>query len=141
MLKRSLDDREALLENRETELEYLTQNAQRKINEEKKNYKRREKYKDRLQELQNQWMSLSVREKKLAEEKVLLSKERLTLYTTMKQAKGCVLCKANENDTFHDDFLQNRVSDPDAIRFRFETIEDERNSEVSKEENNFGVPE
>ncbi|XP_018564560.1 intracellular protein transport protein USO1-like [Anoplophora glabripennis] len=144
-LKRELNDRERELQDKEINLEYLIENTQRKINDDKKIIneakKLETKYKERLQELQNQWASLADREKKLAEEKVLLSKERLALYTTIKQTKNCALCKGNDlpihNGNYYiEDNLPNlKMSDTSGIRFRLDAIEDEKSSEVSKEEN------
>ncbi|KAJ8916900.1 hypothetical protein NQ315_013369 [Exocentrus adspersus] len=144
-LKRQLADRERELQDKESNLEYLIDNTQRKINNERKIIdeakKLENRYKERLQELQNQWLALTEREKKLNEEKVLLSKERLTLYTAMKQNKNCVLCKANDlpvrgNYYMEENFSSLKVvQDTNGLRMDLDTAEDKKYSEVSKEEN------
>ncbi|CAH1155719.1 unnamed protein product [Phaedon cochleariae] len=143
--RRNLGDREKELDERETELDFLVQDAQRKLKDDKKiliEAKRMEKiYKERMQELQKQWLSLNDREKKLSEEKVLLSKERLALYTSIKTAKSCVLCKPGVGMSF-DAFPQmnlptdsenSKMLDANTMRLRLEAMEDDE-SEVSKEE-------
>lgn len=103
-LGRNFAEREKDLNDKETELECLMQEAQRKLKEDKRvltEAKMMENmYKERLQELQHHWASVTSKEKKLAEEKVLLSKERLSLYSSTKCKKGCILCRS---DTRHYD--------------------------------------
>lgn len=98
-LKRNLTERERELDDKQVELEFLVQDTQRKLKDDKRvltEAKMMENmYKERLQELQQQWTSITNREKKLAEEKVFLSKERLGLYTQAKINKNCGLCKAD----------------------------------------------
>nr|CAH7725765.1 unnamed protein product [Callosobruchus chinensis] len=102
-LKRNLVERDREIEEKEIELEFLVQDAQTKLKEDKKvliEAKRMESlYKERLLELQSQAALLSSREKKLAEEKVLLSRERVALYTQLKSNKNCALCKADEDSS------------------------------------------
>lgn len=100
-MRRRLDEREKIVDDKEVELESLMQEAQKKLKLDKRmltEAKTMENiYKERLQELQQIRASVIQREKKLAEEKVLLSKERLTLYSSTKSNKsGCVLCKSDK---------------------------------------------
>lgn len=98
-LKRNIMERERELDDKQVELEFLVQDTQRKLKDDKRVLSEAKimenMYKERLQELQQQWTSITNRERKLAEEKVLLSKERLALYTQSKINKNCGLCKAD----------------------------------------------
>nr|XP_023014910.1 fas-binding factor 1-like [Leptinotarsa decemlineata] len=150
--RRNLADRERELTEKETELDLLVQETNRKLKENRKlltNAKRVENiYNERLQELQNQWVSISNREKKLSEEKIQLSKERLALYTSSKtsKTKNCVLCKPEEvllhhegtsasNMNIQDDIIATTGLDTSTLRMRLEACDDAE-SEVSKEESN-----
>lgn len=143
-LKHNMADRERELEDKEVELEFLMQDAQKKLKEDKHvlaEAKRMETlYKERMKELQGQWALLSGREKKLAEEKMLLSKERLALYTSMKASKDCVLCSAGGDSQFgkvplinsYENNFNSKITDPTSVKIRLEAMEDDE-SEVSKE--------
>lgn len=80
VMKRSLHDREQKLSLKERELHTLSQQAENRIRESQKamdDAKMLEiKYNERLKDIQNQLVSLTNRERKLAEEKIALSKER-----------------------------------------------------------------
>ncbi|KAG5896351.1 hypothetical protein JTB14_005829 [Gonioctena quinquepunctata] len=144
-LRRILTEKERELAEKEADLDFLTRDTNGKLKENQKvlaEAKRMENiYKERLQELQNQWVSISSREKKLAEEKIQLSKERLALYTCMKTSKSCVLCKPDgvslrESSPLlnvQEDVLHTKDSDASALRIRFEAMDDGE-SEVSKED-------
>ncbi|CAG9761485.1 unnamed protein product [Ceutorhynchus assimilis] len=130
-----------LLEKEET-LEEVKRTVQQKTNEDRRVIQETRhleiRYKEKLSELQKQAISLSNREKKLAEEKLLISKERLTLYTTIKTqnaCKKCPLCIAEDEKVNHKTELSGYPgTDSDIVRLRMEALEDERNSEVSREE-------
>ncbi|XP_057652983.1 fas-binding factor 1-like [Diorhabda carinulata] len=142
-LKQNLMERERELEDKESEMEFLVQDTQKKLKEDKQvlsEAKRMEAtYKEKLKELQAQWVLLSNREKKLAEDKILLSRERLALYTSLKASKDCVLCSAGGGDStlgknqILTAFDNIKSPDPTATRIRLEALDDE-DSEVSKEE-------
>lgn len=80
MLKRHLEDQEKKLLLKEKELQTLTRSAEYKIKESDKALEEARnleiKYNERLRDIQHQLVSLTSREKKLAEEKIMLSKER-----------------------------------------------------------------
>lgn len=107
-MRRNMNEREKELDDKEVELECLMKDTQQKLKDDKRVLTEarmmENMYKERLQELQHQWTSVATREKKLAEEKVLLSKERLGLYTQSKTNKNCVLCKA-DGQMSHDNIL------------------------------------
>ncbi|XP_050301489.1 fas-binding factor 1 isoform X2 [Anthonomus grandis grandis] len=105
-LRQQLLEKERNLIEREEYLELNRQSMQQKSLEDKRLVQETKflenRYKEKLQELQSQAMSLSNREKKLAEEKLLVSKERLNLYTSMKSQTGankCMLCRTEEHTT------------------------------------------
>lgn len=124
-LKRNVLDKERKLVLKERELDMLMQKAEAKIHESEKamdNAKMLEiKYNERMRELQNQMMSLSNREKKLAEEKIELSRERylfvsilaifsvlhfrLALHTMIRQNRKCGLCAADNSSKNGEIFL------------------------------------
>lgn len=115
--KKKVDDREKELDEKEVELEGLMQEAQKKLRQDKRmltEAKMMESiYKERLQELQQLRALVTKREKKLAEEKVVLSKERLALYSTGKNSSGCALCKSDKRNYEGTDFADlhfNKVS-------------------------------
>lgn len=103
--EKQLLDREEQVEETRRELEQQKERDRRMVQEARHLEQR---YKDRLMELQAQASSLTEREKKLAEEKLLISKERLALYASPKPAstKKCTLCEADAN----------RISDPTLFR-------------------------
>ncbi|XP_028134917.1 fas-binding factor 1-like [Diabrotica virgifera virgifera] len=140
-LKQNLTERERELEDKEAELEFLMQDSQKKLKEDKQvlmEAKRMETtYKEKLKELQTQWALLCSREKKLAEEKILLSRERLALYTSLKASKDCVLCSTGEETSFGKNpgiisFENVKIPDLSSVKIRLEALDDEE-SEVSKE--------
>lgn len=83
-IKRNLLDKERKLSMKERELDMLTQKAESKIREGERAMdcaKMLEiKYNERMKELQNQMASLTTREKKMAEEKIELSRERCVAF-------------------------------------------------------------
>ncbi|CAG9859178.1 unnamed protein product [Phyllotreta striolata] len=139
-LRHGLSERERELEDKEAELEYLMQDAQKKLKEDKHvlaEAKRMESmYKERMKELQGQWAVLSKREKKLAEEKMQLSKERLAIYTSLKASKDCVLCNAGGDSQIGkipgDNHFNAKTPDLSTMKIRYDAM-DEDESEVSKE--------
>ncbi|XP_072393608.1 uncharacterized protein twy isoform X2 [Diabrotica undecimpunctata] len=140
-LKQNLTERERELEDKEAELEFLMQDSHKKLKEDKQvlvEAKRMETtYKEKLKELQTQWALLCNREKKLAEEKILLSRERLALYTSLKASKDCVLCSTGEETSFGKNpginSIENvKIPDLSSVKIRLEALDDEE-SEVSKE--------
>jgi len=94
--EKQLLDREEQVEETRRELEQHKERDRRMVQEARHLEQR---YKDRLMELQAQASSLTEREKKLAEEKLLISKERLALYASPKppSTKKCTLCEAEAN--------------------------------------------
>ncbi|XP_076272756.1 uncharacterized protein LOC143204166 [Rhynchophorus ferrugineus] len=140
--RRRLVEKERDLSDREEELEDLRREINQRIIDDRKMTQEAKfleaKYKEKLIELQEKTTSLSNREKKLAEEKLLISKERLNLYTSMKDKSGhkkCMLCKAEDdkNDLPYS-------NDADFVRLRMEALDDERTSEVSREDNSHILP-
>ncbi|CAG9833786.1 unnamed protein product [Diabrotica balteata] len=140
-LKQNLTERERELEDKEAELEFLMQDSHKKLKEDKQvlvEAKRMETtYKEKLKELQTQWALLCSREKKLAEEKILLSRERLALYTSLKASKDCILCSTGEEISFSKNpginSIENvKIPDLSSVKIRLEALDDEE-SEVSKE--------
>ncbi|XP_045514246.1 fas-binding factor 1 homolog [Pieris brassicae] len=66
-----------------------------------------QKYEDRIHRIQEHVISLNLREKQIAKEKVALSRERLSLHNERKQLdeKQCSLCRTNVQPLpFHTDF-------------------------------------
>lgn len=120
-VKRSLQDQERKLSLRETEVENLMKEAERKKNEgEKAIFESKSienKYNERLKDLQNQLVMLSSREKKIAEEKIALSKERLSLNTLMRQTKKCSLCSADPQKLDENNLNINSANLPYFARF------------------------
>lgn len=89
---------------RSRDLDLLARNAVEKQTQADKRYAEAEfiqrKYEDRIRRIQEHVVSLNVREKQIAKEKVALSRERLTLHNERKQLESrqqCSLCKANQN--------------------------------------------
>lgn len=80
MLKRNLADQEKKLLLKEKDLQTVTRSAEYKIKESEKALDEAKtleiKYNERLRDIQHQLVSLTNRERKLAEEKIVLSKER-----------------------------------------------------------------
>ncbi|RZC39276.1 fas-binding factor 1, partial [Asbolus verrucosus] len=146
-LKRFLLDQERKLSLREVEVENSMRVAEQKISEGEKAISESKtienKYNERLKDLQNQLVLLSNREKKLAEEKISLSKERFALNTMMRQNKRCSLCAA-DSQTLNENNLNVNVITPyfsrydnidsDIIRLRLEAIDDEHNSSPNIQE-------
>lgn len=111
-LRRNLIDRERKLEQKEIEMSRSMENAERKRRDgdraldEAKSLEA--SYNERLRGIQNQLVNLTNREKRLAEEKIALSKERLTFNNYIRQKKKCSLCavddvqKSIENDVVFD---------------------------------------
>lgn len=95
-LKRSLIDRGRKLEQKEIELTVALESAEKKAREgelaiaEAKSLETN--YNERLRAIQNQLLHLTNREKRLAEEKIALSKERLAFNNTLRVTKKCSLC-------------------------------------------------
>lgn len=104
-VKRQLLDRERKLELREQEIENLIKIADQKYKDgERALLEARaieSKCSDRMKDIQRQYASLTNREKKLAEEKIFLSKERMSIQNRTSENK-CELCKVavyiNQND-------------------------------------------
>ena len=98
-LKRSLVDREKRLSSKERELEESLRDSERRsLKGEQALMEARViqcHYNDRLKDIKKHLTSLTGREKKLTEEKIALSKERLALHTEAKQMK-CCLCATNQ---------------------------------------------
>lgn len=94
--EKQLLEREEQVEVTRRELEQHKERDRRTV-QEARNLEQR--YKERLMELQTQASSLTEREKKLTEEKLLVSKERLALYASAKPSstKKCTLCEAEAN--------------------------------------------
>lgn len=99
-IKRTLQDQERKLHLKERELDQIIYESRIKMEDGEKAIEEartmESKYNDRLRDLQKQLIVLSNREKKLAEEKIMLSKERLNFTTAMKQNKKCGLCSADQ---------------------------------------------
>lgn len=99
-LQRNLSERETELSEKETELEYFMKEAKKKLDQDKtvltETRMMENIYKERLHELKILQASIANREKKLAEEKVQLSKERLSLYSASNNNKTCMLCKSEK---------------------------------------------
>lgn len=110
-LRRNLNDKEQKLNFREAELQSVIKNIERKaldgehaLNEAKT---LQTKYNERLKDIQRQLTSLAGRERKLNEEKIILSKERLALQSNIREIKRCSLCTtdnrcANEPELLND---------------------------------------
>ncbi|XP_066249806.1 fas-binding factor 1 [Euwallacea similis] len=132
--ERDLIEREETLEDSRRVLQHKS-NEDKRLTQEAKYLENR--YKEKLQELQAQAMSLANREKKMAEEKILLSKERLVLYTSGKLHSNCGLCTAeNEKLTVKNEgFSKNSYSSlyPHVTEIPVFLDDDELNSEVSKQ--------
>ncbi|XP_060534485.1 fas-binding factor 1 homolog [Cylas formicarius] len=88
-------------------------------------------YREKLAEVRSRAVTLTAREKKLTEDKLALSKERTSLYGTLKRDR-CVLCAAEGDGIAPSHSLERAGSDPELMRLRAETLEDE--GEVSREE-------
>lgn len=98
-LKRSLVDREQKLIFRETQMHSVIEAAERKGAEGERalveSKSLQVKYNERLKHIQKQLSSLAVREKKLGEDKIALSKERLAFQTSLREFDRCSLCRNN----------------------------------------------
>lgn len=99
-IKRSLQEQERKLSLKERGLDGLMYDSRRKMEDGQKSIEEAKimesKYNDRLRDLQKQLIVLSNREKKLAEEKIMFSKERLNFTTMVRQSKKCGLCSADQ---------------------------------------------
>ncbi|KAF2887920.1 hypothetical protein ILUMI_18253 [Ignelater luminosus] len=151
ILKRNLLDKEHKLALKENELHEMLKNAERKMQDGEKAIREAKtleaKYNTRLKDIQGQLMSLMNREKKLAEEKISLSKERLSLHNSLRQVKKCSLCAADnlkpEESTFADDVVVEQdfspriypVTDPDILRLRYEISEERSLNSKDGDEN------
>ncbi|XP_030766192.1 interaptin-like [Sitophilus oryzae] len=142
--RRRLVEKEVELTEREEEMEEVRREMRQKIVEDRRISQEARvleaRYKEKLSELQEQTLSLSGREKKLAEEKIQISKERLALYTSIKEkanTKKCVLCKTEDEDHSKNElfYVTHPASDTEILRLKMEAMDDERNSEVSREDN------
>ncbi|KAL1516994.1 hypothetical protein ABEB36_000817 [Hypothenemus hampei] len=137
-LRNKLIEKERDLIAREDNFEEMKQHFERKTNENIRTAKEvkhlENKYKEKLQELQIQAASLVSREKKLAEEKLALSRERLSTYSTMRSQRKCMLCQAEEDKVKNVNYFPIPPTDFEMIKFGIEAMEEDRNSEVSKEE-------
>lgn len=107
-LKRTLLDREHKLAMKEKELETLMAIAERKSKDGEQaivqaNATQRD-YNERLKDIQNQLVSLTTREKRLAEEKISLSKERIALQGQIRQLKHPSLHVFDRISHLDDDF-------------------------------------
>ncbi|KAK9887647.1 hypothetical protein WA026_023726 [Henosepilachna vigintioctopunctata] len=139
--KRNLQDRERKLASREIELTRLVQAAEAKSQEGEKALEESKiiemRCNDRMKQLQFQLTQLSNREKKITEEKIALSKERIALNTLIQQKKWCTLCGENQNPEnmkgdWNNDFIQDNilhfprfdVSEAELIRLQFEDREE-----------------
>lgn len=113
-LKRTLLDKESRLKNRERDLDVAMEHANRKnlLGEKALEDARiiQMNYNDKLREMQAQISSMNMRERKLAEDKIAISKERLTLHSNARQLKKCGLC-AVENHQINEDHESN-LSEP-----------------------------
>ncbi|XP_017780910.1 PREDICTED: uncharacterized protein PFB0145c [Nicrophorus vespilloides] len=107
ILKRNLIDREKKVSSRELELEKSLEHANRKnaVGERALEEARmlQINYNERLREIQAQMASLTARERKLAEEKISISRERLALHNNVKQMKKCSLCAIDNSRKFEDE--------------------------------------
>lgn len=98
IFKRTLLDKERKLLLKEQEIENITKIAEQKYRDGEKAILEARliegKCGDRLKDIQRHSSSLAQREKKLAEEKIALSKERLAIHQTIKENK-CSLCRVD----------------------------------------------
>lgn len=99
LLKRSLQDRETKLSIKEQDMEKLLKVAQQKYRDGEQALTEAKltehTYNERLKDIQRQLVGLAGREKILTEEKIALSKERLTIHTHLKDSQKCGLCQAD----------------------------------------------
>lgn len=113
ILKRSLVDRERKLQMKEHEIENVAKMAEQKYRDgEKALLEARtieNRCSDRLKDIQRHSSSLAIREKKLAEDKIALSKERLSLHNRVAENQ-CGLCRVgSHNASLHEDAQENVV--------------------------------
>lgn len=112
MLKRTLQDRESKLNSKEMELDKLFRVSDQKYRDGEKALNEAKltehKYNERLRDIQKQLVSLTAREKKLTEEKISLSKERLSLHAQLKDNKKCGLCEVDNYNTEFSNKSQNK---------------------------------
>lgn len=103
MLKRSYMDRETKLSAKQLELEKLFKVADEKYREGERSLTEAKvlehKYTEQLKDIQKQLASLAAREKKLTEEKIIISKNRLSVHNQMNDVKKCSLCEAGNFKT------------------------------------------
>ncbi|KAK4876733.1 hypothetical protein RN001_009239 [Aquatica leii] len=139
-LKRDILDKQRQLASKERELEEMIVSAERKAKDGEKALAEAKllghQYNSRLKDIQSQLISLTNREKKVAEEKIALSKERMYLHNNLKQIKKCSLCTADDFNKPEDgnsnvnsaeqDFSPRvfAVTDPDILRLRYEINEE-----------------
>lgn len=126
--KRTLIDRERKLEQKERELSMLLQTTERKTRENERALAEaralEENYNERLKSIQKQLFSLTTREKKLNEQKIALSKERLALSNIVRQSKKCSLCAAEVSNKKDDEDLE-------PLRIEHERMINVRRSKIS----------
>lgn len=98
-LKRSLFDKEQKLNFRESELQSVIEAAERKAAEGERalleSKSSQAKYNERLKQIQRQLGSLANRERKLGEDKIALSRERLAFQSSLREFSRCSLCRSN----------------------------------------------
>ncbi|XP_071050187.1 fas-binding factor 1 homolog [Onthophagus taurus] len=139
-LKRVVIDREKKVSFKEKDLEGKIKETLRKSIEGEKaieDAKTLERnVNNRMREIQMQLNALAGREKKLADEKIAMSKERLKLNNELSRVKKCSLCSAgelggrfqenDENSEVEQDFPQfTTASDPDLLRLRMKYTDGE----------------
>ncbi|XP_044745216.1 fas-binding factor 1 [Coccinella septempunctata] len=97
-LKRVLKDKERKLTSKEDELSEMLELSERKYQEGERALRDAKmteaKCNEKMRLLQSQLLQLSAREKKISEEQIALSKERLALNTQLRQKQNCRLCSA-----------------------------------------------
>ncbi|GLV46583.1 twitchy [Carabus blaptoides fortunei] len=144
ILKRSYMNRETKLSTKQLELEKLFKEADEKYREGERSLTEAKvlehKYTDQLKDIQTQLASLATREKKLAEEKIIISKNRLSVHNQMNDAKKCSLCEAGNFKTSYSPeyraplgFVEHNAqwgTDAEILRFKYDL---ENDNEVSKE--------
>lgn len=119
--KRNLIDRERKLEQRELDVGKAMQSVERKSRDGDRALAEAKQleanYNERLRTIQSQLVHLTSREKKLAEEKIALSKERVALNNSFRQRKRCGLCAVDDPPRSIDEELEfeHVQQDPDNI--------------------------
>ncbi|KAL3275778.1 hypothetical protein HHI36_020523 [Cryptolaemus montrouzieri] len=141
-LKRTLQDKERKLNSREIDLARLSQIAEEKSQEGEKALQEagliEMRFNERMKQLQFQLLQLSNREKKITEEKISLSKERIALNTLMRQRRTCSLCSTDaqqidlKSNNWNNDYDREEVpqfprfdvSEAEILRLQFEDKEE-----------------